>query len=485
MSAYARFRADIDVLEKAKAGSDIRDRYPTDCPVEILEDQGEWLKVKPVRLLYAVNGYVPRVALIFPPEAKPAVFPRFLAGGKMVACVPPTLKLNEFQAWKAAGGKPEWLQEKIWEQLTPAEQNALLQAMTTSIDTNAEAWNAWTGAITVSNRQDKATLEEWIVTLQGGQEVYAIRDHYIYIRPSIDEAYFGCASRGQVMQWTGEVQTFNLGGQTQELKKVRFYRMHRHLDGWFRSDLTQEYIYPDATNDPGVPANGQNVFDLTQPILRHPQDPEITETKNMGYVGAQYINVLRATGKSLVHFCLCGEFCVTTLAGMDIIPLLSNWVNPPAGEKYNRVDTILGDAHEGTSIGDLQSLLSTAGLPAGVEYSSIPATARLYKERLEAGEFAISGCGIDGIGNIKADGSIRHWVILEDVLPVGNSGWVRIYNPFQNREEVYEYNLFMLSVGTGIGLWIQLPEPETTTAGPGIGLWGHPPKPTSTTPPPP
>jgi hypothetical protein len=48
-------------------------------------------------------------------------------------------------------------------------------------------------------------------------------------------------------------------------------------------------------------------------------------------------------------------------------------------------------------------------------------------------------------------------VVLEDVLPVGNNGWVRVYNPFQNREEVYDYNTFMASAGTGTGLWLDVP----------------------------
>ena len=40
-------------------------------------------------------------------------------------------------------------------------------------------------------------------------------------------------------------------------------------------------------------------------------------------------------------------------------------------------------------------------------------------------------------------------VVVEDVLPVGNSGWVRIYNPFNNCEEVYPYDVFLASGGGG------------------------------------
>jgi hypothetical protein len=71
------------------------------------------------------------------------------------------------------------------------------------------------------------------------------------------------------------------------------------------------------------------------------------------------------------------------------------------------------------------------------------------------GEFPISGCVINSRGNVTADASIRHWVIVTDVLPVGTGGWLRIYNPFPNQEEVYEYNMFMSSSETGAGLWVR------------------------------
>jgi len=60
-------------------------------------------------------------------------------------------------------------------------------------------------------------------------------------------------------------------------------------------------------------------------------------------------------------------------------------------------------------------------------------------------------------GSVNNDKTTRHWVVLEDLIPVGNDGWVRIYNPFRNREEVYTYNTFILSVGQfGLGLLVEM-----------------------------
>ena len=63
MSSIARTRADVDVCSGAKAGAEILERYPADCLVEILEGQGDWCKIKPIRLNNVVSGYVPRRGL--------------------------------------------------------------------------------------------------------------------------------------------------------------------------------------------------------------------------------------------------------------------------------------------------------------------------------------------------------------------------------------------------------------------------------------
>ena len=330
-----------------------------------------------------------------------------------------------------------------------AQRPALLDEILSSIRADQPGWDPWVQEVAACSRSEQAVMEEWIVRVQGGREMYAIRDHYIYERPFTGGKYFGCALKGQIMRWTGKIQSSNNDGVSRTFYDVEFYRMSRRMRGWFRADLLAEYIFPGAENDSQVDSNAQTVFDLSVPILRHPKDQQIADAKNMGYTGAQYIDVYEATGTHLRHFCLCGEFCVAALASRDVIPTLSAWI----ASNYWRVSTILKDDHEGTSLGDLQSLLEVVGLQ-GELYSSMPTTLQNIKARLAQGQFAISGCGIDSAGKVKADGKIRHWAIVEDILPVGNNGWVRIYNPFNNQEEVYSYDLFIASAGTGAGLWV-------------------------------
>jgi hypothetical protein len=455
MSNIARLRADTDIRLTASNKAQVLDRFPTNCLVEFLEEQGDWVKIKPVRLKRTTSGFVPRLALILPPEPRQPVFPGMLRGNKTIPTVPASLKLSDFRLWMTDGGKPAWFADADWTPLSPSKQTALRDAMLLSTRAETARWDIWLAQVNAANRQAEAVMDEWVVTLQGGRDVYTIRDHYIYKQPVQNASYWGCALKGQVMRWSGEVKSRQEGNTLRQFYQVKFYRMSQEMTGWFRGDITQEYFFPTDANDPDIAANSQNVFDLTTPILRHPQDPEIAAAIAAHFTGAQYIDIRNAIGKSLRHFCLCGEICVAALGGVDVVPLLHNWFT--AVPKYWRVSAILTNPHEGTNVVDLQSILSLANLPKGETYSSTPGTPWQIKERLDKGQLAIAGCGINSGGKIKADGKIRHWVVLEDVLPVGNNGWVRIYNPFQNREEVYDYNTFITSAGIGTGIWLDIP----------------------------
>ncbi len=451
MAEYARTRADVDLRSGPKANAEVMDRFPADCEVEILETQDGWHKIKATRLQRALKGYVPHLAIIFPPAAEPPpLFPTLDGGdGQAVPTVPTSLLLADFLTWKSAGGRPGWLAEAAWNGLAAEQQAALAEGMLASINQDPARWEAWVNDVTTSSRLNEATMEEWVVMLAGGREFYAIRDHYIYHQPVQNGYYYGCAMKGQMIQWTGRVRCTDEKGTLRRFYEVRFYRMSREMCGWFRADLAARYVYPTGETDYAIAENAAKVFDLTRPILRHPQDHEIADTKALKYTGAQYINIVDVLKKSLRHYCLCGEFCVSTLAGQDIIPALQQW----KASGYWRVNEILNNCKEGTGIGDLQSMLKLFALQ-GEPYSSMPTTIQQIKDRLASGQFTITGCRINSGGKVKANGTILHWVVLEDVLPVGNGGWVRIYNPFNNCEEVYPYDLFLSAGGGGSGMWI-------------------------------
>lgn len=452
MTSYARLRADIDIREFASFTSQVIERYPTNSLVEILDEDDKWLHIKPIRIDKAVSGYIPRLGLVFPDGGDKAVFPNIElnADGQGIPSIPPGLTLTEFLTWLDSNDAPPWIPAEAWGLVSKATETYIIDAIKAVIQNNLSAWLSWVNEITASNRLDEALMDEWIVHMTGGREIFTARNHYIYQHPDLKSATLGSVLKGQIMHWTGQVRNSTNNAITKSFYEVDFYRLSREMRGWFRSDLIAPYFFPTPENDPEFERNKINVFDLTTPILRHPQDSEFEAAKAAGYTGAQYLNIRNALGKSLVHFSLCGEICISALVGSDVIPLLKTWLE----SGYWRAKSILENPKEGTGAADLRSILQLFGRVSEM-YNSIPMPAQFIKERLKRGEFAISGCGITASGRIKAESNIRHWVIVEDVLPVGNSGWVRVYNPFQNQEEVYEYNMFMASTGTGTGLWIK------------------------------
>ncbi len=452
MAEYARLRADINIRRTASPQAEIVERFPTNCLVEILEDQGDWLKVKALRIKKTPTGFIPRLGLVFPDGAQPPVFPAISldGGARSIPSVPADLPLKDFLAWLDTDDAPPWITPNDWAQLpVPANEDARL-AIKAVIQNNMAEWQAWVASIEAANRQDEAVMGEWMTLKSGGRELFTVKPHYIYKDPRINGHYWGTALKGQILHWTGRVVKSDIpDGAQRTYYEVNFYRLDRAMTGWFRSDIMADYVYPELDKDPEIEANKANAFDLTQPVLRIPQDPEIAAAKAAGYTGAQYIDIRNALGKALRHFCLCGEFCVSAIVGLDIIPVLSNWLQ----SGYWRVHEILNNPKEGTGLGDLQSILQLYNC-FGVIYNSAPVSPQFIKNRLLSGQFAISGCRITSGGKVKEGEGIRHWVVVEDVLPVGNSGWVRLYNPFHNRSEVYEYEYFMRSAGTGIGMWV-------------------------------
>ena len=76
---------------------------------------------------------------------------------------------------------------------------------------------------------------------------------------------------------------------------------------------------------------------------------------------------------------------------------------------------------------------------------------------LRSGKKAIIGIGLNSKGEASITGTIRHWLVIEDIVRMGNGGWVRVYSSFFNQEEVYPYrNLFDVGISSSLGLWVDV-----------------------------
>jgi hypothetical protein len=248
-----------------------------------------------------------------------------------------------------------------------------------------------------------------------------------------------------------------VNNQEKKYKKwyeVEFSKLDSDFKGWYKADLLEEYVFPDTVSQLVLPENRDTVFDLSSPSLRLPADPEIGAARKAGRRAAQYIDIQAALGQSRINHNLCGEFCVAALHGTDLVPLLHQWI--PA---YSDAKSIL-NGDRGTSIPDLQSLLDASGLKHEFfrgEASVAPLTPGYFRKMLDAGKMAIVGVGITHSGILKFNSGIRHWVVIEDVIRVENTGWVRLYNPFGNKEEIYLFDeVFGSNAASGAGLWVEL-----------------------------
>lgn len=453
MNLTGRTRAEVELRSGSSLKSNFVDRLPTDCEIEILEDTNRTLKVKPVILKSGVTGYLPKLAVIQKPENL-EIFPKLKdpRSERKFYSIPENLKLTEFLDWiETEKYALPWLSQYDRGSINPLKLKEVIKKILFNTIEKKDEWSRWVKGIKENDRLDEATLKEWIVIMEGGREMFSIRDHIVYTYPDRADEHQGWILGGQIARWNGVIKKGKKNGELRNFCEVDFYRINKEMHGYIREELLEDYIYPDPDIDVEIESNRDTVFDLKKRKARLPEDEEIIESKNKGYTASQYIDVFNATNKHLIHFSLCGEICVAMLTENDIIPVLKKWLD----SGYWRASAILKDPHEGTSVADLQSILEVYGLNGEV-YSSIPTSAAKIKSKLEEGKIGIVGTGINSAGIVLPKGKIRHWVVLTDIVPSGNNGWVRVYNPFHNREEVYLYDDFIASSGVGSGLWIQM-----------------------------
>jgi hypothetical protein len=206
--------------------------------------------------------------------------------------------------------------------------------------------------------------------------------------------------------------------------------------GYIEEDKTELFVPCDES------ITIDNAFDPTIQRIYIPAAPSIPDKPE------QYISLdaIAGMGKS-VHYNLCGPFCAAALAGADIIPALQLWLETTDHPIYHEL--IYNDQPMG--LNPIASILHTYTKDTStVTFSPNvnPFTARVLSTWLENGKF-IAGVGIDRAGTILANGAIRHWIVLLDVVICGTGGFVRVYNPFHNREETVDFHTLWQSMFPG------------------------------------
>jgi hypothetical protein len=328
--------------------------------------------------------------------------------------------------------------------------------MRNEFESYRNSWNEWFADVVKNHRTQKATMYEWFTIVSGGMNMWSFRAERIFKDPTEGSTALGWAVPNDILLWTGRVRYNEREWKYKLWYEVELAKLDRTLKGWYKAVLLEEFIYPEVFIETNDRAGIASLFDMTKPKLRLPADPEIEEARLAKRRAYQYINVRNATGRNKINHNLCGQFCIAALSGNDVIPVIKKWYT--SGERPKAV--INND--QGTVIYDLQQMLAQHNLKSEIfrpEPSIAPATPAYLEKMLRSGKKGIIPVGLTSTGEASYNGSIRHWLVLEDIARMGNGGWVRVYNSYFNQEEVYPYQrIFNTGVATGISLWVDVPD---------------------------
>jgi len=447
MADIGRSRSSNNLYISPQPGSKVIEILSPNDPIAILEDIGESLKVASKRLTPQLVGYMPAAAVARRIPEINIFSPIQLEDGTTLDAVPPDLLAVEFESWLQARGEPTWLFEDGNAPFLVGEK------IRGEFEIFHESWSEWFAEVLKDNRTQTAIVYEWFTTLNGGREMWSFRPERIFSKPSEASTSLGWVSNKDIMHWTGKVAYAEKEWKYKRWYEVRLTKLDKTISGWFKANLLEEFVIPEkyveAYDITGIAA----LFDMNEPKVHIPADPEIAEAIQAKRSAPQYINIRNAIGKSRVNYNLCGQFCVAALCGVDVIPMLKKWYDTGLA----RAKTVL-EFDRGTVIYDLQNILSLYNIKSEIfqaEPSVAPVTPAYLERNLKSGKKAIIGIGLNGRGEASITGTIRHWLVLEDIVRMGSSGWIRVYNSYYNQEEVYPYrSLFDPGISSGLGLWV-------------------------------
>jgi len=456
-SEYGISRSSIDMRLAPDPSAPVVHALQPQERLRILGASGDMLEVESARWQPPIRGFVPASGVVRTTGQQQA-FPQVdLGGGISVPSVPISLPLLSFIVWLQTEAESPWLPPSYVEAMKRGDRPSVGTVLRGLIAANRSEWDSWVGEVVAEGRLDSATLDEWIVRHQGGRDMWSIRAERIFSDPSEHSVTLGWVAPEDILRWTGRVRQNDRERKYRTWYEVELTKAGKCILGWYKAALLDEYITPTEKTDLSVEENRHGVFETSRPRLRLPADSEIGESQRAGRAGAQFIDVRGALGQGLLHHNLCGEFCAAALGASDVIPLLQKWL-----AAYPRArDILAGD--RGTSIPDLQSMLDLLGLKH--EYyrsvgSTSPVTPTYVRRKLDAGLLAIVFTGVTPYGVVKSRSPIRHWVVVEDIVRVAGSGWLRVYNPFNNREETYRFDeVYDLPSRDSIGLWVEPARP--------------------------
>lgn len=440
-------RSLVGAHEQPVANSPILYSLAGSTRVEIDDKPGDWVKITPRQMKGFADAFIQRTDLLIPGKLFTASTPVAI-GTHIMQPLPDSVKVAAFAAWLTGPDiRPDWIDQISWNTMLPDDQQEVFNILHNALNSCTDTWNNWFASVKADQRENEADIAEFRCFLAGGRYVFSILETQARKDPQANSIHVGRISVQDILLFTGRIEREPVV-QATDWAEISLRKDGVDIQGWVKLSYLDSYIPPTPFTDTTVPGNKDRVFNMTSPVLHLAQDHEIQDNMAAQHV-AQYIHV---PPSHFLHFNLCGEICTAAILALDVIPTLETWLHliPVTATK------VLNDPKMGTSLLDLKNILRVNNHPAGeittYDPSISPISAARIRDLTSTGQVILTGCGITSGGKISPvnpatpNALIPHWIVIVDALPVGTSGWVRVYNPFWNREEVVELNMLKSSM---------------------------------------
>lgn len=160
----------------------------------------------------------------------------------------------------------------------------------------------------------------------------------------------------------------------------------------------------------------------------------------------QYVN-----WKNTKQVNMCGEICAARIFEVGLSDVFVNW----EAKNPSFFWRVFGKGKaRGTNADELITLFEIYGMEAQkIKISKYTPT--LWKDLTES-HHLICGVKMNGSTGELRRGSIPHWAILLSItLERKNMGWVQVFNPAQNCEEIYSWSEWLATAGVPYGVTIK------------------------------
>jgi hypothetical protein len=243
---------------------------------------------------------------------------------------------------------------------------------------------------------------------------------------------------GEVVDWSGESRKMTWRNGQVDWYFVSHQTARKLWQGWMYAGYLADYAEEFSAGVVSIPSSTANPIDAAQ---------------NSVWERVNQVN-------------LCGELCAAYILGYDLDTVLANWKRSRGVSKVVYDLVFRNGRASGTSPADLTALfaafnvLDTTRLDdelrdpyTGRVWLTPQAVARLLRKSIQA----IVSVKIEPVkGRLEPSGTL-HWVVPVECKPDGaGHGRILVYNPFPNKFERYDWDVFRSSAGVPSGVVVRL-----------------------------